>query len=29
LNQRYDLSGGGNDLIQQAQVLKLTYLFQI
>ena len=29
LNQRYDLSGGGNDLIQQAQVLKLTCLFQI
>jgi len=29
LNQRYDLSGRGNDLIQQTQVLKLTYQFQI
>ena len=29
LNQRYDLSGEVNDLMQQAQVLKLTYLFQI
>lgn len=29
LNQRYDLSGRDNDLIQQAQVLKLTYLLQL
>jgi len=29
LNQRYDLSGGKNDLFQNTQVLKLTYLFQI
>jgi len=29
LNQRYDLSEGKNDLFQNTQVLKLTYLFQI
>ena len=29
LNQRYDLSEGKNDLYQNTQVLKLTYLFQI
>lgn len=29
LNQRYDMTGSGADLVQGTQVIKLTYLFQI
>ena len=29
INKLYDMSGNNNDQIQNTQVLKLTYLFQI